>query len=45
VPDVALFATHKKLELPCLNEGFDALYYVKKDGVGGFIVEEYSNEI
>jgi len=44
VPDAALFATHKKLELPRLDEGFDSLYYVKKDGVGGFIVEDYTDE-
>ena len=45
VPDVALFATHKKLELPLIDEGFDVLFYVRKDGSGGFIVEEYSDEI
>jgi len=45
VPDAALFATHKKLELPRLDEGFDSLYYVKKDGTGGFIVEDYSDEV
>ena len=45
VPDVAIFATHKKLELPRLDEGFDLLYYVKKDGNGGFVVEEYCDEV
>lgn len=45
VPDVALFATHKKLELPRYDEGFDSLQYVKKDGNGGFIVEVYSDEV
>ena len=41
VPRVALLATHKKLELPQFSEGFDVLYYVCKDNMGGFIVEEY----
>ena len=45
VPDSAIFATHKKLELPRFDEGFDSLYYVKEDGIGGFIVEEYSDEV
>lgn len=29
VPDVAIFATAKKLERPALDEGFDALYRVR----------------
>ena len=41
VPDVAIFATHKKLELPRLDEGFDSLSYVRKNGAGGFIVEGF----
>jgi len=45
VPNAALFATHKKLELPSYNEGFDSLHYVKKDTNGGFIVEDYNHEI
>ena len=45
VPRVALFATHKKLELPRFDEGFNELYYVKKDGIGGFTIEEYVYEV
>jgi len=41
VPMSAVLATHKKLELPNFSEGFDNLYYVKKDDLGGFIVEEW----
>ena len=48
VPDVAILSTHKKLQLPRVDEGFDTLFYVKKmeskDGIGGFVVEGY-NEI
>ncbi len=32
VPDVAIFATAKKLERPTLEEGFDALYRVEPIG-------------
>lgn len=33
VPKVALAATKKRLVYPSLDEGYDALYYVKNDGV------------
>jgi predicted kinase len=29
VPDVALFATRKRLQIPTLAEGFDALFFVR----------------
>lgn len=32
VPDVAIYATAKKLEIPSYDEGFDELYIVKNDG-------------
>lgn len=32
VPDVAIYATAKKLEIPSYDEGFDELYLVKNDG-------------
>ena len=44
VPDVAIALKSNELELPCMKEGFDALYYVKLDD-GGFIVEEWKNEL
>lgn len=31
VPDIAIFATAKRLELPLREEGFDELYYVSLD--------------
>jgi predicted kinase len=36
VPDVALFATAKKLERPAPDEGFDAIYHVRLHPVRGF---------
>jgi predicted kinase len=40
VPDVALYSTAKKLELPSLEEGFDLLRYVQLVD-GGFAVDEW----
>jgi predicted kinase len=40
VPDVAIFATAKRLERPSLEEGFAALYYVEAKG-GGFAVSPW----
>ena len=45
VPKAAILAAHKRLELPKLSEGFDALHYVRKDNNGGFIVEVYLDEV
>ena len=45
VPAPAIAATHKKLQLPRYEEGFDRLYYVYIDGNGTFVVEEYQDEI
>lgn len=42
VPDKAIVCTSKKLELPELSEGFDALYYVHMRGQKTF-VEEWRN--
>lgn len=44
VPDVAIFATLKKLERPKLNEGFDKLYYVRLDNELGFQISEWQDE-
>ncbi|WP_010587386.1 AAA family ATPase [Schlesneria paludicola] len=44
VPDVAIFATAKKLERPTLTEGFTKLYYVRLEA-GQFVVEEWHDEI
>lgn len=44
VPDVAIASKSTELELPCMSEGFDALYFVKLDD-GNFVVEEWKNEL
>jgi predicted kinase len=44
VPDAGLLGTHKRLELPRRDEGFDELYYVRLTD-GGFVVEEFCDEI
>lgn len=40
VPDVALYATSKKLQPPTKEEGFDRLYTVRQDAAGNFVVAE-----
>ena len=40
VPDVAMYCTHSKLELPVPGEGFDELYYVRIED-GKFVTEEW----
>lgn len=44
VPEVAIFAAAKRLELPSLEEGFDRLFYVRM-GEGRFVVEEWRDEV
>jgi predicted kinase len=43
VPDVALYATRKRLESPSYAEGFDALYFVRMDA-GGWEVAEWEGD-
>ena len=43
VPDVALYATRKRLEAPSYAEGFDALYFVRMDA-GGWEVAEWGDD-
>jgi predicted kinase len=45
VPEVAIFATYKRLQLPQPEEGFDRLYYVSLDAANQFQVREWQNEI
>lgn len=44
VPDVAILAAAKRLELPSLEEGFDERWYVRPDD-GRFIVEEWRDDL
>ncbi len=40
VPDVAVAATHRKLVIPSMSEGFDRLYYVRLTE-NGLITEDW----
>ena len=44
VPDVAILATAKRLQIPTRAEGFDALFYVKITD-DGFVTEEWKDEV
>lgn len=44
IPDIGIRSTHKKLEIPALDEGFDKLYYVSLDA-GIFTIKDWQNEI
>ena len=45
IPLKGIVATHRKLELPSYDEGFDRLFYVEIGGDGAFIVKEWSDEV
>jgi predicted kinase len=45
VPDKAILGTHKQLQLPSREEGYDALYCVQIDEAGEFLVEEWMDEV
>ena len=45
IPLAGIRSTHAKLQLPCLDEGFDELYYVRINEGNEFVVEEWKNEI
>lgn len=41
VPDVAVYATAKRLQVPSVEEGFDRLYFVRLRDGGQFDVQEW----
>jgi predicted kinase len=45
VPDLALYATRKRLCRPTLAEGFDRLYYVRLLGEGRFEVLSWDEQV
>jgi predicted kinase len=45
VPLKGILGTAGRMELPTCDEGFDALYYVRIDHTGAFVVEEWSDEV
>ncbi len=44
IPEKGIFGTQKRLHVPSFEEGFDALYRVRIDEEGRFVVEEWSDE-
>jgi predicted kinase len=44
VPDVALYATRKRLQAPTPDEGFDQLFFVRLLGEGQFEVLDWNEE-
>lgn len=45
IPDKGVSGAAGRLELPTMAEGFDELWYVRMDGEGGFVVEEWRDEV
>jgi predicted kinase len=45
VPLKAILGAAGRLELPSYEEGFDKLFYVRVDGNGEFVVEEWKDEV
>jgi len=45
VPEAGLRSASNALQLPAKNEGFDQLFFVRMNGQGGFIVEDWKNEV
>ena len=45
VSDKALLGAYKQLKVPSRAEGFDALYYVRINEAGEFLVEEWADEV
>ena len=45
IPDKGVAEVAGRLEMPCLGEGFDELWYVRMDGEGGFVVEEWRGDL
>lgn len=45
IPVRGIVATHRKLEPPGYDEGFDRLFYVEMGDNGAFIVKDWSDEV
>jgi len=45
IPVRGIVATHRKLELPSRDEGFDRLFYVEIGDDGAFVVKEWGDEV
>lgn len=44
IPNVGIYATTKKMELPTLDEGFDELYHVEIINQN-FVIKDWKNEV
>lgn len=45
VPEKGVRATYQRLELPRYDEGFDALHYVRIADDGGFVCQEWREDV
>ena len=45
IHDSGILGTAGRLKLPVKIEGFDELWYVRMDGNGGFLIEEWNDEL
>lgn len=45
VPSAGIFGAAGRLQIPTRDEGFDELFYVRIDEGGGFVVEEWRDEV
>jgi predicted kinase len=45
VPLRGILGTAGRMELPSLEQGFDELHYVRIEEAGGFVVEEWQDEV
>jgi len=45
VPLRGILGTAGRMERPALDEGFDELHYVRIDEAGGFVIEEWKDEV
>ena len=45
IPDKGVAGVAGRLEMPGFGEGFDELWYVRMDGEGGFVVEEWREDL
>ncbi|WP_026462444.1 AAA family ATPase [Adhaeribacter aquaticus] len=44
IPDVGIYGTRKRLEIPSYSEGFDSLFYVHIKELGRFSVREWQQQ-
>jgi predicted kinase len=45
IPVKGILATHRKLELPSFDEGFEQLFYVTINDGGEFLIQEWRDEV